>query len=1156
MADTGKLGAPLCSLCKKYGLQSDDGRGAPSASDWLTGMGTTVGSAYYDEGDTFPLAAGGSASTSAGSSSPVASVDTLADWLVNGFWQNQGALPHHWASNTITYNLGNLNAQEQALALSAMNAWYEVANITFVPVSSRANISFNHYGKMQAVTNASWSGSGQMMSATIDISTDWVTTDGGANDGRTGIDSYAYQTYIHEIGHSLGLGHQGPYNGSANYSVNAIYANDTWQYSIMSYFAQSNYAGSYRYVITPQMADIYAVAMIYGASTTTRTGDTVYGFNNTAGAIYDFSSYFPAPALTIYDGGGIDTLDCSGYSNNQIIDLRAGSFSSVGGLTNNIGIALGVTLEKAVGGSGNDTLIANDAGCLLSGGGGADVLIGGAGIDRLIGGAGRDTMTGNGGADVFVFSAGDSSAANGEHDLVVDFTSEDHVDISAIGTFRFLGSVAFDGGTYALNFSYNGATGRTTLQGDINGDRVADFAIDFTGNMVFSASDIIGAVQPSSVVIESVGATSLVQANGSYFLNPVGGGTGAVLQLGGSAVSVGQFAGWTPIGAEATASGYVTAWYNAGTNAYMFWYADRGGALFASPTVPVAANDPMVQTFESSFHQDLNGDGLIAPPTVIEAFGATSLLQSGSNYFLGSTGPALQSGGSAVMAGQFAGWAPIGAEATAGGYVVAWYNAGMNAYTFWHADSNGVLLSNPTPPIAANDPAVQSFESDLHQDLNGDGMIGPATVIEAFGVTRLVEAGGNYFLAPVGGGVGLVLGFAGTAVSEGQFAGWAPIGGEATASGYQVAWYNAATNEYAFWAADSSGALLSGLPSVVAASDPLVQTFESSLHQDLNRDGVIAPPAVIEAFGATSLLQSGSNYLLGSSGPVLQFEGTAVRAGQFAGWVPVGAEGTASGYMVAWYNAGTNAYAFWSADSSGAFLSNPPLPVAANDPVVQSFESDLHQDLNGDGVVGPAHVIEAFGAIRLVESEGGNYFLSPVGGGTGSVLQFAGSAVSAGQFAGWAPIGAEATASGYQVAWYNAAADAYAFWDADSSGALVATLPGIVAANNPLIQSFESRFHQDLNGDGVVGQQPLGSTFMGSVQRTQAFEFRPDLGSQAPNLQALEDRIPDHMPAHSLADDVRSAIATVLDHLPAPDLDAYHSGQKFLAVHSDHFLIH
>src|SRR5262249_38192018 len=135
-----------------------------------------------DDGDIFPLAAGGSAGTSAGSNSPVASIATLANWLVNGFWQNQGALPHHWASNTIACNLGNLNAAEQALALSALNAWHEVANVTFVSVSSGAQINFNHNGTMQAVTSANWNGSGAMTSATVDISTDWVTTDGGAND--------------------------------------------------------------------------------------------------------------------------------------------------------------------------------------------------------------------------------------------------------------------------------------------------------------------------------------------------------------------------------------------------------------------------------------------------------------------------------------------------------------------------------------------------------------------------------------------------------------------------------------------------------------------------------------------------------------------------------------------------------------------------------------------------------------------------------------------------------------------------------------------------------------------------------------------------------------------------------------------------------------
>ena len=315
---------------------------------------------------------------------PVASIATLADYLVNGFWQYNNTIAHHWASNTITYNITGLNSAEQFLAQSAMQAWSEVANITFVQTSGSANITFSHNGTMQAYASGSWYGSGAIASMTVNISTDWVTTDGGANDGKTGIDSYAYQTYIHEIGHALGLGHQGPYNGSASYSTNATYANDTWQYSIMSYFSEPNYSGSsYRYVVTPQMADIYAVASIYGAATSTRTGDTVYGFNSNAGAVFNFGNYTSAPALTIYDSGGTDTLDCSGYSAAQTIDLHAGAFSSVGGLVNNIGIALNAVIEKAIGGSGNDRLIASDTGCTLSGGGGNDTLNGGAGNDTI-----------------------------------------------------------------------------------------------------------------------------------------------------------------------------------------------------------------------------------------------------------------------------------------------------------------------------------------------------------------------------------------------------------------------------------------------------------------------------------------------------------------------------------------------------------------------------------------------------------------------------------------------------------------------------------------------------------------------------------------------------------------------------------------------------
>ena len=76
-----------------------------------------------------------------------------------------------------------------------------------------------------------------------------------------------------------------------------------------------------------------------------------------------------------------------------------------------------------------------------------------------------------------------------------------------------------------------------------------------------------------------------------------------------------------------------------------------------------------LQSLEPSFHQDLNGDGQIGlVTTAIETQGATDLTHAGDHYFLYDSvgsGPSLKYGGADFVAGQFGGWAPIGAEKTA-----------------------------------------------------------------------------------------------------------------------------------------------------------------------------------------------------------------------------------------------------------------------------------------------------------------------------------------------------------------------------------------------------------------------------------------------------------------------------------------------------------
>ena len=126
-----------------------------------------------------------------------------------------------------------------------------------------------------------------------------------------------------------------------------------------------------------------------------------------------------------------------------------------------------------------------------------------------------------------------------------------------------------------------------------------------------------------------------------------------------------------------------------------------------------------------------------------------------------------------------------------------------------------------------------------------------------------------------------------------------------------------------------------------------------------------------------------------------------------------------------------------------AAATTSPIPigvVSGTSAALESLETSFHQDLNGDGVIGvPTTVIESFGSTSLVEV-GNNYFLDSISSGTGPELKYDGAPVVAGQFGAWTPIGAEQTATGYEVAWKITGADQYTVWNTDSNGNYVSSL--------------------------------------------------------------------------------------------------------------------
>ncbi|KKY63587.1 serine 3-dehydrogenase [Morganella morganii] len=405
------------------------------------------------------------------------------------------------AGNT---GLRGFNEYQKDQARLSLQSWADVANITFTEVEAGrgeiyTNITFGYISDKYTQAYA-WRphttddyGRPYTDARGFDVSgQSWYSSEPGALNVTPVAGNYGRLTFTHEIGHTLGLNHPGNYNagqGVPSYK-DADYAEDTRQYSVMSYWSEKITGADHKgyYASAPLLDDITAIQKLYGANYHTRTGDTVYGFDsNTGRDYYSAKSVSDKLIFTVWDGGGNDTLNFSRYKQDQKISLREGDFSDVGGLTGNVSIAHGVKIENAYGGRGNDVIIGNDENNILKGNGGDDVLYGGAGQDQLWGGTGND---------IFVFSAVTDSLYD-HPDHIHDFsTGLDMIDLQGLNQNRdgekfIYFTDKFTGTAGEAELRYDEGLNLTELLINISGDPCNyDFRVDITG-MVNVHTDFI-----------------------------------------------------------------------------------------------------------------------------------------------------------------------------------------------------------------------------------------------------------------------------------------------------------------------------------------------------------------------------------------------------------------------------------------------------------------------------------------------------------------------------------------------------------------------------------------------------------------------------------------------------------------------------------------
>ncbi|WP_197282295.1 M10 family metallopeptidase, partial [Pseudomonas lini] len=383
-------------------------------------------------------------------------------------------------------NMYALTAAQQTAITGALASWSAVANITFRLTTDNAtnvgDLRFGGYTQMDN-TAAAWA---YFPSDDPNGGDVWIGPN--TNDATPDKGSYDFMTFIHEIGHAVGLKH--PFSPGGSNTITLDPALDDVSLTVMSYNNSYSYQPT-----TPMLLDILAIQSLYGVNNLWMTGNNVYSWAPT-------QSVFE----TIWDAGGNDSIDASNQLAAVRINLNEGQFSQIGqaftdqngdAFNEGLAIAFGAKIENAYGSAFDDSLIGNALGNLLNGMSGADTMDGGAGNDAYV-----------------VDNIGDAVIERGSSLTELDtvYSYIDYTLGSNVESLMLVGAANLNGTGNALNNVLTGNFGNNLLDGGIG----ADVMSGDTGNDTYIVDNSRDAVLETSTLANEI---DTVRASASFVLS-------------------------------------------------------------------------------------------------------------------------------------------------------------------------------------------------------------------------------------------------------------------------------------------------------------------------------------------------------------------------------------------------------------------------------------------------------------------------------------------------------------------------------------------------------------------------------------------------------------------------------------------------------------